>query len=157
MISGIVEHYDCMLSPVQILTIQMSAKLYEEILEGEVVSLAIVHREYQLTSAAYSSNHIDSIESTSTCHLIQLLYPNPTSLAMICVFDDTLINVDHSLSCMKSLNELDCCILPLKLCWSIVLNGLDWLNQPISSCKLTTHELPKEGTTHLQFTFLDKG
>ena len=88
--------------------------------------------------------------------MIQLLLSDPTSLTMVSLCNGALINVDHSQSRMKGLNEFQCCILSLKLGWSIVVGGVDSLHQPISGCQLAAHISPKEWTTYFQSALFDQ-
>ena len=107
----------------------------------------------ELTSAAESSNHIETTDFASGGDLIPLVVLHPSVLAMVCEPDDGLVNVNDSVAAVQDVDKVCSRELSLELGSSIVLDELDRLDLAIRGNEFTPQVSAKPWPTKLQLAF----
>jgi hypothetical protein len=150
MIRSVVHHEDSCPAPLRILGIEMSTQLGQKESIGVLVGNANVDCIEQLTSAAESSNHIETTDFASGGDLVLLVFLHPSVLAMVCEPDDRLVNVNDSMAAVQKVDKLGSRELSLELSSSIVLDELDRFDLAIRGTEFTPQVSAKPWATNLQ-------
>lgn len=88
MIVSIIHHDHSAASPTCILIVEVKTQLDEKEIEGLTVSLTKVHREEELTGAAYTCDQVDPLQPLAGSNLVLLVFPHPAMNAMVSKADD---------------------------------------------------------------------
>ena len=131
MILSIVNHQQCIRSPMLINSIQMVNQLAHEVCEGITVGSPLVHSIEELSFTADSCNDIDGTQSSTLTNHVPPVLDHPSSLAIISISHYTLIDIDDALMLAEELDVLGCSILSLKLCSRVVMISADRANLSI--------------------------
>ena len=131
MVLRIIDHDQCVTSPVAVGSIQMLDELADEVDEGVAVGPSLVH---SIEEPSITTNGCDGVDRTQAAapadHV--LLEPNhPASLAAVSVPHHALVDIDDPLMFTQELDVLRCSILPLKLRSRVVMVGADGANLSI--------------------------
>jgi len=150
MVGCIVHHEDSCPPPLSILGIKMRTQLGQEESVSMLVGNTNVHSVEQLASTTECSYQVNAIQSSGSGHLILLVLAHPPMLAMICIPDYWLVDVNDSVASVHNLNELGSSELPLEFGSCIVLDDLDWFDLTISCCKFTPQVPTNPRSTYFQ-------
>ena len=125
MVRGVVYHDYSILSPVGISFIKMIAEFNQEQHEGIAIIFYTIDCKHELAITAHCCYHTERSESLHGCNHIALPCKAPPMLSLICLIENTFINVDDDFALSHVFNVVSCSQLQLKLSLLFVVCIID--------------------------------
>lgn len=120
------------------------------------IGIAAVNCVKELPIAGESANQINCSELYHVKHFVHLALQHPSSLAVLSIVDNCLIDIYDSIASMQSTYILRRCKLPLQFATQLIMDRHNWLQHPITALLDSAQILPYVSPAHTQLTIASK-